>query len=198
MSIRYPDDAMLPPTGAGRHASGAAEAGGLPADRDRARRASLPILFGGLPARDPATAISRAETIDPVVTGSIAAGVVRRHVAGRRSARRWRCSTAECASSAPRLLAGRALGRAQRIGKAHAGAARLAAAAAGSRAAPSPTAKSRRRWRARARRHRRSARHRSRRRARARRGGAAAGRARRARWSAPMARRSRIRWSAEA
>jgi hypothetical protein len=71
MSVRYPDDAILPPMG--RADSGPA----------RVRLATImpiaialvgvaAILFGGLTARDPATAISKADTIDPVMTGSIA------------------------------------------------------------------------------------------------------------------------------
>jgi hypothetical protein len=70
MSIRYPNDALLPQRGA-----------------DTARAARLKpavfvpialaligvaaILFGGLTVRGPAPAVSKAEQIDPVVTGSI-------------------------------------------------------------------------------------------------------------------------------
>jgi len=70
MSIRYPDDAILPPTG---------EADARPARLKPA--VFLPIaialigvaaiLFGGLQVRSPAPAISQAGGIDPVVTGSI-------------------------------------------------------------------------------------------------------------------------------
>ena len=70
MTIRYPDDAMLP--------SGD-QTDPRPAQMKPA--VFLPIvialagvaavLLGGLPARDPATAISRAGEIDPVVTGSV-------------------------------------------------------------------------------------------------------------------------------
>lgn len=70
MTIRYPDDAMLP--------------AGDQADPRPARlkpAVFLPIaialagiaavLLGGLPAHGPATAIGTAEAVDPVVTGSV-------------------------------------------------------------------------------------------------------------------------------
>ena len=69
MSIRFPDDAMLPPRN---------EADTRPALRPAV---FLPIaivfigvaaiLLGGLPARDPATAIGTADAVDPVMTGSV-------------------------------------------------------------------------------------------------------------------------------
>jgi hypothetical protein len=70
MSIRVPDDAMLPLRG---------QADPRPARLKPA--VFLPIaiallgvaavLLGGLPVRDPATVISKAEQTDPVVTGSV-------------------------------------------------------------------------------------------------------------------------------
>ena len=70
MSIRYPDDAILPLTGeADRRPARPKPAVFLPIAI--ALAGVVAILFGGLPARDPATAISKAEQIDPVVTGSV-------------------------------------------------------------------------------------------------------------------------------
>ena len=70
MSIRYPDDAMLPPRG---------QADTRPARLKPAVFVPIAIAFlgvaaillGALPAHDPTTAISKAEPIDPVVTGSV-------------------------------------------------------------------------------------------------------------------------------
>ncbi len=70
MSIRYPDEAILPPTG---------EADPRPARLKPAAFVPIAIaligvaaiLLGALPARDPATEISKADGIDPVMTGSV-------------------------------------------------------------------------------------------------------------------------------
>ncbi len=70
MSTRYPDDAILPPTG---------EADTRPARLKPAAFVPIAIaligvaaiLLGVLPARDPATAIGAADRIDPVMTGSV-------------------------------------------------------------------------------------------------------------------------------
>ncbi len=69
MSIRFPDDTILPPRDeAGTH-SALRPAVFLPIAIAFIGVAA--ILLGGLPARDPTTAIGAAEMIDPVVTGSI-------------------------------------------------------------------------------------------------------------------------------
>ncbi len=70
MSIRFPDDAMLPPRGrADTRPARLKPAVFVPIAI--ALAGVVAILFGGLPARDPATAISKAEQVDPVVTGSV-------------------------------------------------------------------------------------------------------------------------------
>jgi hypothetical protein len=80
MSIRYPVDALLPPS---------RETDTRPARLKPAvflpiaiaMAGVMVILFGGLPVRDQATAIGTADQIDPVVTGSVqpAADAERRH-----------------------------------------------------------------------------------------------------------------------
>ncbi len=70
MTIRYPDDALLPP----RDQADARPARLKPAlflPIAIALAGVAMVLLGGLPARDPATAISRADAIDPIVTGSV-------------------------------------------------------------------------------------------------------------------------------
>lgn len=70
MSIRVPDDAMLPPRGqADTGATRLKPATFVPIAI--ALIGVVTILMGGLPARDPATAISKADPVDPVVTGSV-------------------------------------------------------------------------------------------------------------------------------
>ncbi len=72
MSIRFPDDTMLPPTGeADTRLARPKPAVFVPIAIALIGVAA--ILLGILPARDPATAISKAEQIDPIVTGSIQA-----------------------------------------------------------------------------------------------------------------------------
>ncbi len=70
MSIRFPDDAMLPLRG---------QADARPARLKPAVFVPIAlaltgvaaILLGGLPAHDPAMGISKVEQVDPVVTGSV-------------------------------------------------------------------------------------------------------------------------------
>ena len=70
MSIRFPDDAMLPPRGrADTRPARPKAAVFVPIVLALAGVAA--ILLGGLPAHDPAMGISKAEQIDPVVTGSV-------------------------------------------------------------------------------------------------------------------------------
>ena len=70
MSIRFPDDTILPPTGETDTRSARMKpAVFVPIALALAGVAT--ILLGGLTARDPAMSTSRAEQIDPVVTGSV-------------------------------------------------------------------------------------------------------------------------------
>ena len=85
MSIRYPDDAILPPTGeADTRSARLRPAVFVPIAIALVGVAA--ILLGGLPARDPAPAISKAEAIDPVVTGSIQASFAAMSAADQRHA----------------------------------------------------------------------------------------------------------------
>ncbi len=73
MSIRFPDDAILPPTGeADTRPTRLKPAVFLPIALALGGVAA--ILFGGLQAHDPTSAIGIAEQVDPVVTGSIQPG----------------------------------------------------------------------------------------------------------------------------
>ncbi len=72
MSTRYPDDALLPPTGESDTRAGRPR----PAVFVPIALALLGvavILLGGLPAHDPDMAIGKAAAIDPIVTGSVPA-----------------------------------------------------------------------------------------------------------------------------
>ncbi len=70
MSIRFPDDTMLPPTGKAEARPARLKAA-VYVPIALAFAGVAAILLGGLSAHDPALSMSRAERIDPVTTGSI-------------------------------------------------------------------------------------------------------------------------------